>query len=472
MKTLNRQNSPNISERPIKVLQFGEGNFLRGFVDWIIDIMNEKTDFNGDVQIIQPIPNGMGELINKQDGLYHVQLSGIQNGTAQEVTRLIDCVRGVLNPYEDYQSYLKLAENPDLKFIISNTTEAGISFNPNDDQKDQISDSFPGKLTALLYHRFEVFHGNKERGLHIIPCELIDKNGEKLKEIILQYASLWQLPNGFIDWLNESNTFSNTLVDRIVPGFPKETIKDIQNAIGFEDNLVVKTEPFHLWVIQGPDAVKRDFPADQAGLEVLFVKDQSPYRTRKVRILNGAHTSLVPVAYLHGLRTVRESVEDPKVGKFLIDTIQNEIIPTLDLPEAELKQFAQDVMDRFKNPYVKHLLSSIALNSISKFKVRVLPSLLEYIHRKGELPQNLIHSLSALLLFYKGTFNAESTPVNDNEEIISFFEQIWQSDDTEHVAHQALSNIDLWDRDLSTIDGLEAAVINQMNVLSDLEKVK
>ncbi|WP_186756696.1 tagaturonate reductase [Echinicola salinicaeni] len=472
MKTLNRQNIPQFPERPVKVLQFGEGNFLRGFVDWIIDIMNEKTDFNGDVQIIQPIPQGMGDLINQQEGLYHVQLSGIQNGIAKESTRLINCVKGVLNPYEDYQAYLKLAENPDLKFIISNTTEAGISFNPNDDSKDKIPDSFPGKLTALLYHRFEVFNGGKEKGLHIIPCELIDKNGEKLKETILQYASLWQLPKGFIDWLNASNTFSNTLVDRIVPGFPKETIKEIQSDIGYEDNLVVKAEPFHLWVIEGPEAIKEDFPADKAGLDVIFVKDQSPYRTRKVRILNGAHTSLVPVAYLNGLRTVRESVEDPKVGKFLNDTIQNEIIPTLDLPKEELKQFANDVMDRFKNPFVKHLLSSIALNSISKFKVRVLPSLLEYKERKNELPQNLIHSLAALLLFYKGTFNGEETPVNDNEEIMSFFKNIWESDDLEKVAHEALRNIELWDIDLSTIEGLEAAVIQQMNLISELEKVK
>ncbi|WP_215223708.1 tagaturonate reductase [Echinicola shivajiensis] len=472
MKTLNRQNIPQSPERPVKVLQFGEGNFLRGFVDWIIDIMNEKTDFNGDVQIIQPIPQGMGDLINKQDGLYHVQLSGIQNGIAQESTRLINCVKGVLNPYEDYQAYLKLAENPDLKFIISNTTEAGISFNPNDDSKDKIPDSFPGKLTALLYHRFEVFHCNPEKGLHIIPCELIDKNGEKLKEIILQYASLWQLPKGFIDWLNGSNTFSNTLVDRIVPGFPKETIKEIQNDIGYEDNLVVKAEPFHLWVIEGPEAIKEDFPADKAGLDVIFVKDQSPYRTRKVRILNGAHTSLVPVAYLNGLRTVRKSVEDPKVGKFLNDTIQNEIIPTLDLPKEELEQFANDVMDRFKNPFVKHLLSSIALNSISKFKVRVLPSLLEYKKRKGELPQNLVHSLAALLLFYKGTYNGQPTPLNDDEEIVSFFKRIWEFENLEKVTHEALANTNLWDMDLSAIDGLESSVVAQLNILSDLQKVK
>lgn len=258
MKTLNRQTVDGITERPVKVLQFGEGNFLRGFVDWIIDTMNEKTDFNGDVQLVQPIQHGMGKMINDQEGLYHVQLSGIQKGEAKEETRLITCVRGVVNPYESYEAYLKLAENLDLRFVVSNTTEAGISYNPEDDDREKLPSSFPGKLTALLYKRFDTFNGDKAKGLHIIPCELIDKNGAKLKEIILQYAALWQLPNGFIQWINEANTFSNTLVDRIVPGFPKETIKEIQENIGYEDNLVVKAEPFHLWVIEGLDAVKAE----------------------------------------------------------------------------------------------------------------------------------------------------------------------------------------------------------------------
>ncbi|GAB3658016.1 tagaturonate reductase [Echinicola sediminis] len=471
MKTLNRQNVPQLTERPVKVLQFGEGNFLRGFVDWIIDTMNEKTDFNGDVQLVQPIANGMGELINKQDGLYHVQLSGIQKGEAKEETKLITCVRGVVNPYADYDAYLKLAENPDLRFIISNTTEAGISYNPEDEQKDRISSSFPGKLTALLYKRFDTFNGDQSKGLHIIPCELIDKNGDKLKEIILKYAALWQLPKGFINWINEANTFSNTLVDRIVPGFPKETIQEIQENIGYGDNLVVKAEPFHLWVIEGPDSVKVEFPAEKAGLDVKFVKDQSPYRTRKVRILNGAHTSLVPVAYLHGLRTVRESVEDPIIGTFLNDTIQKEIIPTLDLPKEELEQFANDVMDRFKNPYVKHMLSSIALNSISKYKVRVLPSLLEYVKRTDELPKNLVRSLAALVVFYKGSYNGEATPVNDDQDIVDFFSSVWKKDDLEEISSEVLKNTTLWDMDLTTVKGLEAAVAENLGSLVDKEKV-
>ncbi|GGZ15664.1 altronate oxidoreductase [Echinicola pacifica] len=471
MKTLNRQNVSDLPQRPIKIIQFGEGNFLRGFVDWIIETMNDKANFNADVQLVQPIAQGLGEMINKQDGLYHVQLSGIQSGEAREETKLITCVRGVINPYENYSAYLQLAENPDLRFIISNTTEAGISYNPEDDNKDQLAQSFPGKLTALLFKRFEVFGADNSKGLHIIPCELIDKNGEKLKEIILQYASLWKLPEAFILWINEANTFSNTLVDRIVPGFPRENIKEIQENIGYEDNLVVKAEPFHLWVIEGPDAVKAEFPAEEAGLDVKFVKDQSPYRTRKVRILNGAHTSLVPVAYLHGLRTVRESVEDPIIGPFLNETIQGEIIPTLDLPKEELEQFANDVMDRFKNPFVKHQLSSIALNSISKFKVRVLPSLLEYVDRKGQLPPNLVRSLAALIVFYKGSYNGEATPVQDDEEIINYFKAIWESDDLDHVAHEVLKNINFWDTDLTKVEGLQNAVAQELSQLVEKEKV-
>src|SRR6478609_5500042 len=378
MKKLNRTTAELPQQRKVKVLQFGEGNFLRAFVDWVIDVMNEKTDFNGAVQIIQPIKQGMGAMVNAQDGLYHVVLNGIKNGSPSQETRLITCVEGVLNPFENLSAYLKAAENPDLKFILSNTTEAGIAFNAADTNASVLAETFPGKLTMLLYHRFTYFAGATEMGLIIMPCELIDKNGAALKSAILQYVAHWNLPDAFKHWINTSNTFCNTLVDRIVPGFPKDTIKEIQQATGYEDNLVVMAEPFHLWVIEAGDAVRNAFPADKAGLQVKFVKDMAPYRTRKVRILNGAHTALVPVAYLNGLRTVKESVEDAITGKFIHDVIFDEIIPTLDLSKDELQQFANDVIERFKNPFIRHELSSIALNSVSKYTVRVLPSVLKY----------------------------------------------------------------------------------------------
>ncbi|MFD2033721.1 tagaturonate reductase [Belliella marina] len=461
MKSINRTNIA-IQKRPVKILQFGEGNFLRGFVNWMVEEMNEKANFNGDVQIIQPLAQGLGKMLNDQDGLFHVKLQGIQNGKSIDQTKLITCVQGVNNPFEDYQGYLDLGKNPDLKFIISNTTEAGIAFDGNDHGLEKISNTFPGKLTALLYTRFSHFDGAADKGLVLIPCELIDKNGEQLKAAILNYAKLWSLSAEFVAWIEKNCTFCNTLVDRIVPGFPKDTIKEIQQDLGFEDNLVVMAEPFHLWVIEGPEDLEEIFPGPKAGLQVKFVKDQSPYRTRKVRILNGAHTALVPVAYLAGLRTVRESVEDPVIGQFIKDTIYNEIIPTLDLSEDELAQFASDVLDRFRNPFIKHELSSIALNSISKFKVRVLPSILEYKSRKGTWPKNLIKSFASLIQFYQGESNGEKIPVQDDPAIMAFFTEQWSKSEIETIVKNTLSRVDFWGEDLNGQAGLADAIISSI----------
>jgi len=467
-KKLNRKNAGVATTRPVKVLQFGEGNFLRAFVDWMIDILNEKGDFNGDVQVVQPINKGMGQMINEQDGLYHLVLNGIKNGKATSETRLITCVKGVINPYQDFKAYLQLAENPDLRFIFSNTTEAGIAFDGGDTDPNSLPDSFPGKVTVLLYHRFKFFNGADDKGLIIVPCELIDKNGQKLRETILQYIDLWNLPKEFKTWVTEHNTFCNTLVDRIVPGFPKETIKEIQEKIGYEDNLVVTAEPFHLWVIEGPDSVSKVFPADKAGLDVKFVKDQSPYRTRKVRILNGAHTALVPVAYLHGLRTVRESVENSFAGEFIRQAIYHEIIPTLDLPKEELDQFANDVMERFQNPFIKHELSSIALNSISKYKVRVLPSVLEFVKRKKTVPTRLTFSLACLIQFYKGEWKGEKTPVSDSEDILDFFKNTWSSGDIAQIVSKTLSNQSFWDTDLTKVPDFSEQVTGFLQSLQEM----
>lgn len=470
MKPLNRQTAPVAAPGPVKVLQFGEGNFLRGFVNWIIDILNEKTDFNGSVQVVQPIERGIIHIINQQDGLYHLLLNGIQNGEPTQQKRLISCISGAINPYDGYEDYLKLGENPDLKFIISNTTEAGIAFVENDTDPDSLPNSFPGKLTALLHRRYLHFKGAADKAPVIIPCELIDKNGEKLREMVLRYAGHWQLEEGFTQWIKDHATFCNTLVDRIVPGFPKDNIKEIQEDLGFEDQLVVKAEPFHLWVIEAPELVRADFPTHKAGLEVKFVKDLSPYRTRKVRILNGAHTTLVPVAYLHGLRTVREAVEDVQTGSFIRKAIFEEIIPTLDLPAEELEQFANAVIERFRNPFIHHELISIALNSVSKYKVRVLPSVLEYQQRKGKLPERLLHALSALIMFYRGEWRGESIPLNDTAEVLSFFEKAWQQENTTALVQTVLSNTDFWGTDLNRIDGFTAMVTEGVVELQQLEE--
>jgi len=458
LKKLNRVTASLPQQHPIKVLQFGGGNFLRAFADWMIDLLNEQDNFNGAVQIVQSTKSGKGDLINEQQGLYHVVLNGIKNGSSFEETRLISCVNGAVNPAEDYEAYLKAGENPDLKFVISNTTEVGITFNPKDKSNLTVADSFPGKLTALLYHRFTYFKGASDKGLILLPCELLEKNGEILKQTIHQYIAYWNLPNAFSEWINNCNIFCNTLVDRIVPGFPKEKINEIQKSTGYEDNLVVMAEPFHLFVIEAPEVVSKAFPADKIGLNVKFVKDLTPYRTSKVRILNGAHTTLVPVAYLSGLRTVRESIEDKVVGEFIRKAINDEIIPTLDLPTEELRQFAHDVMERFQNPFIRHELMSIALNSISKYKVRVLPSVLKYVELKKQLPEKLILSLAALIRFYKGEWRGEIIALNDTPEVLSFFKNAWSSNNLAVVTHEILSNKNLWDVDLTTISGLEDKV--------------
>lgn len=464
LPSLNRSAIGTQPSRPIKVLQFGSGNFLRGFADWIIDVMNERTDFNGAIQIIQSVSQEAGKALNEQEGLYHVVINGIRNNAPVSETRLITCVRGAMSPEQDFSLFLKLAENPDLEFIISNTTEAGIVFNETDKSVDSLPSSFPGKLTALLYHRFTFYKGDKEKALIIIPCELITKNGDELKKIVLQYVSLWKLPAEFKNWLAE-NAFCNTLVDRIVPGSPKDKIAEIKQNIGFDDKLIVMAEPFHLWVIEGPPIVQERFPADKAGLDVKFVADHEPYRVRKVRILNGAHTALVPVAYLYGLRTVKESIENDFTGNFIKKVIYEEIIPTLDLPQKELNQFADDVIQRFQNPYIKHELSSIALSSISKFKIRIVPTILEFHTRKKELPKRLLFSLAALIRFYKGDWNGASTPLQDAAEVIDFFKKTWQSNDFAAITQAVLSNTSLWGTDLTKITGVPELVTEYLTAI-------
>ncbi|MHA6249309.1 tagaturonate reductase [Pontibacter sp. CAU 1760] len=473
MKPLNR-NTATISsaQRPVKVLQFGEGNFLRGFVDWIIDILNEKTAFNGAIDVVQPRDRDRKKIkaLQQQDGLFHVLLNGIKSGKPTQESRLISCIASAMNPYDNYGAYLKRGENPDLLFVFSNTTEAGIAFEASDKTLEEIASSFPGKLTALLYHRFRHFSGAPDKGLIIIPTELIEQNGDTLKQIVLQYAHTWNLPEGFADWIEKHNAFCNTLVDRIVPGFPKENIREVQQKLGFEDNLVVTAEPYHLLVIEAPEHVRQAFPAEEAGLQVKFVPDLTPYRTSKVRILNGAHTTLVPVAYLHGLRTVRESVEDEQTGKFIREAIEQEIIPTLDLPKQELQQFANDVIERFQNPFIRHELLSIALNAVSKYKVRVLPSVLAYQQQTGKLPERLLHALAALILFYRGEWNGEKIPIQDAPWVIGSIERAWQKPTLQEVAAAVLADTDLWGMDLTTVPGLAALVADQMQVLQQQEK--
>jgi len=444
---------------PVRIIQFGEGNFLRAFIDWMVDRMNEEVGFQTGITVIQPIAAGLAEKINAQNGLYTLFLNGLREGKPFSEHRIIRCLDRCLNPYANFQGYLRTAENSDLRFVVSNTTEAGIAFNGHDRMGDAPPSSFPAKLTVWLYHRYRHFQGAESAGLIFLPCELIEDNGDNLKECILKYVVLWKLENGFAEWIKKFCCFCNTLVDRIVTGYPKERAPELSAKLGYEDLLMTEGELFHLWVIQGPDFLKKELPFHKCGLNVLFAKDVAPYRTRKVRILNGAHTSFVPAAYLMGVETVREAVEHPLLGAFLRQTLFEEIIPTLDLPKEELTAFAEAVLERFKNPFIKHYLMSIALNSISKFQVRVLPSLGEYMKRQGRVPERLAFSFAALIAFYKGRRGNDPIPLNDSPENLALFKALWASHDgslesIQKMVMKVLGQKDLWQTDLNEWKGL------------------
>ncbi|HSC53317.1 MAG TPA: tagaturonate reductase [Phnomibacter sp.] len=463
---LNKQTFKGYNEYPEKVLQFGEGNFLRCFVDWMFHELNKKNGFNGSVVVVQPIDKGMVDMLNEQDGLYTLYLRGLKNGKAESIHETIDVISRGINPYQQFEAYLQTAENPEMRFVISNTTEAGIAYNDNDQLTDAPPSSYPAKLTVWLNHRYKTFAGDASKGIHIIPCELIEKNADNLKKIVLQYAAKWNLEAGFVDWLNNACTFSNTLVDRIVPGYPKDRIAEVTAELGYEDKQVVEGEHFHLWVIEAPEQVQKELPFPSIGLDVVYTKDITPYRSRKVRILNGVHTTLVPVAYLYGIDTVRESVEHPVVGKFITEAIQ-EIIPTLDLSREELEKFAGEVIDRFRNPYIKHLLMSISLNSFPKFETRVLPSILEYKKRTGNIPQKLTFSLASTIAFYKGKRGEENIALNDNAEILELLKGAWAKYDGSDaslaaIVKEVLAFESNWKMDLNKVEGLTDAVTKHL----------
>ena len=456
MGRLNRTSAPQAKQYTEKVIQFGEGNFLRAFIEWIIWKTNQKTDFNGNVVVVQPIEKGMVSWLNEQDGLYHLNLQGLQNGQPVDSVDLIDVVSRGINPYVDFKAYMALAEQPEMRFVISNTTEAGIAFDPACKIDDAPCSSYPGKLTQLLYHRWEHFKGAADKGLIIFPCELIFENGKHLKECIRQYIDLWKLPEGFRSWFENSCGVYSTLVDRIVPGYPRDTAAQLCERAGYDDHLLDKAEIFHLWVIEAPAEVAKEFPADKAGLNVLFVPSEAPYHERKVTLLNGPHTVLSPVGYLSGLNTVKECCEDPVVGKFVHKVMYDELLPTLNLPKEELLNFADDVMERFRNPFVKHFVTSIMLNSFPKFKTRDLPGLKTYLERKGELPVGLVLGLAGIITYYKGGKRGEDEIVpQDDEKITGLLKELWATGDVAKVADGVLGAEFIWGEDLRAIPGLQ-----------------
>ena len=467
MDALNRTTA-KVNIYPTKVIQFGEGNFLRAFVDWIIWNTNKVTDFNAGVVVVQPIERGMVDVLNAQDGLYHVNLQGIDKGQSVDSIDLVDVINYGLNPYTQNDEYMALAEDPNIRFVISNTTEAGIAFDSSCRLEDKPASSYPGKLTQLLYRRYQHFNGDLTKGFIILPCELIFLNGKELKKCIYQYIELWSLGEGFKTWFEQACGVYCTLVDRIVPGYPKDTIDQIHERIGFKDNLVVKGEIFHLWVIEAPESVAAEFPADKAGLNVLFVPSEAPYHERKVTLLNGPHTVLSPVGYLSGLDTVRECVEDPEVGKFVHKVMYEELLETLNLPKEELEKYAASVVERFVNPFVKHFVTSIMLNSFPKYKTRDLPGLKTYLERKGELPMGLVLGLAAIITYYKGGKRGDVDIVpNDDAAIVSLLQELWSSCDVRKVAEGVLAAEFIWGENLNDVPGLTNLVAADLEIIQN-----
>lgn len=452
-------------------IQFGEGNFMRGFVDYCIQLLNEETGFKGKVDVIQPIKEGMIEHLRKQDGQYHVFAEGVSKGKKVRSKHLITCLDELINPYEDYEGFLKLAENKNLAFIFSNTTEAGIKLDASDLKIDRPPNSFPAKLLLLLKHRYEKFNGDSNKVLHIIPCELIEKNGDRLKEILVEISNNWGLEDDFKLWL-KNNHFYNSLVDRIVPGYPKNNLDYYKQNLLFDDKLMLTCEPFFLWVIEGSPELLKVFPANQLkNIKVTVVPDLGIYRTRKVRILNGSHTSLVPIGLLKNITTVSGALNDDFLKSFITETLFEEIIPSIDFDEDELKSYATSVLERFTNPFIVHQLESIALNCISKFKVRVLPSICSYIEKKGKAPKNLSFALAALIYFYGKDVSQRSYKLKDDLKNIEFFKALWRESSLEKITEKTLSNSMLWDQNLLVIKPLRTSVSFALAAIHSQKKI-
>jgi tagaturonate reductase len=468
---------------PERVLQFGEGNFLRAFVDWMIDSMNARGLFRGRAVLVQPISSGLGDTINAQDGLYTVLLRGNQDGEVREERRIVSAVSRCVSPYADFDAFLSCARNPDLRFIVSNTTEAGIKTDPADRFDARPAQSFPGKLTQLLHARFTHFGGDPARGLVLLPCELIENNGTELRRAVLETARAWNLSADFQRFVGEACLFTNTLVDRIVTGYPRDEIDALGDALGYDDALLVAGEIFHSWVIATPRPLDDELPLRAAGLNVTFTHELRPYRERKVRILNGAHTMAALAAFLAGHDTVRACVQDPLFFRYIDRGIHEEILPTLELPRLELTDFAGSVLERFNNPFIRHYLASIALNSVSKYKARILPTVVDYVRARGSLPRRLTFALAALIAFYRGQklengallAERDGVPysIQDDAPVLEFFAEAWSRAAPPYtpefcadLVRRTLARSDFWGRDLNTeLSGFSEAVAGHLHAI-------
>jgi tagaturonate reductase len=455
---------------PVKILQFGQGNFMRGFFDWQIDLLNERTGLDAGVVVVRPRGGSSSPLLDVQDGLFTVLVRGLDEaGQPVKQYRTVECVQREIDPATMYGDYLAQATNPDLRFIVSNTTEAGITVNDTDRYTDAPPVTFPAKLTQLLFSRYLAFEGAQDKGVILLPCELIDRNGEALKNAVLHYARLWSLPAGFAAWVGDACTFCNTLVDRIVTGYPAADAAQIEQELGYADPFLVAAEYYYLFVIQAPASVGAELKLAGADLNVRLVDDITPYKKRKVGILNGGHTTLVPVALLAGLEAVGPAVDDAQVGAFLRAAIAEEIIPALEMDRAELEAFAADVLLRFRNPSIYHRLASIALNSWSKFAARVLPQLLRYVElNDGRLPRRLVLAMAATMVLYRGGV----IDLADDAATLAWFRAGWDKVNAgewtlDDLVRGWLANAALWGRDLNGVPGLAAQLAADIRAIGE-----
>lgn len=453
---------------PVKILQFGEGNFLRAFVDWMIDKANETGIMNHGIAVVQPIAQGaaIADIFRKQDCMYHVYLEGIKDKKPVKEVRLVKSITDILNPYIQYDEYEKLFLSEGLEMVISNTTEAGIRYEEGDSLTANPPKSFPAKMAALLYKRYLKYNGDPKKGLLIICCELIEDNGSTLREFVLRHAAYNKLEKGFVDWVNSYCHFYDTLVDRIVPGFPKENIDEIKSEIGFNDNLVVKGEFFHVWAIGGDSVIKEKLPLDKAGLNVLFMDDIRPFRAKKVRILNGSHTAMVPVALQLGCETVMDAFNLPEVESYINKMVQMEVLPCIEGSMEELQVFADKILERFYNPFLKHYLKDISLNSLSKWETRDYPTVFDNF-KAGRDAKLAIFSFAALLFLYSGKSEAKGFLPNDCAEYIEFISSSYNADDIKGWVEGIVKYKGMWNNDFSQIPYFIDEVASDIMLIRD-----
>lgn len=449
-----------LREGPERVLQFGEGNFLRAFADYFIDIANEKTDFNGKVCVVQPIRTGLSDAINEQEGLCTIYLRGYENGEKVSKKRIISSISRAIDSYKEYQALLDCARNPDLRYIISNTTEAGITFDESNRYDDVPPENFPAKLARILHERYQIMGAVAGKGFVILPCELIDHNGDELKRCVMEYIKLWKLEDDFLSWVENENVFCSTMVDRIVTGYPAAEAEALGKENGYEDKLLDAGEVFAIWVIEGPEWLREELPFEKAGLPVVVCNDCSPFKKRKVRILNGVQSGMVLVSYLAGYDIARYCLDDPVIKRFMKSMVYDEIIPALDLPEEAKLAFAKESFERLENPFIDHRLLAISLNTTAKWRVRDLPSVKSYYAMFGRLPVNLTFSFAAYLAFYRcdqmgngfliGKRGDDEYHVCDDQDVLEFFYE-HRDDTVRELVRAVCSNEKMWGEDLTRI---------------------